>query len=106
MAPGALHVLEIAIGAAPMRRATLSSIVVGRQDLVRSAFLNEDAADWITVPLLSTAALLLGLLALYRARPWNIHGVAAFHRRDKWQKLGVLDVDETTADVLKLLPHC
>lgn len=64
MAPGIDHILEIAIGAAPMRRATLSSVVIGRQDLVRSLYLKEDAADWISVTLLSSAALLLGLLAL------------------------------------------
>ena len=64
MTPGTSHVLEIAIGAAPMRRATLSKIVIGRQDLVRSLFLKDDAADWISVTLLSTAAALLGLFAL------------------------------------------
>lgn len=64
MTPGTPHILQIAIGAAPMRRATLSAIVIGRQDLVRSLYLKEDAADWISVTLLSAAALLLGLLAL------------------------------------------
>lgn len=64
MAPGAAHVLRIDIGAAPMRKAALSSVVVGRRDLVQSLFLKEDAADWISVTLLSAAALLLGLLSL------------------------------------------
>lgn len=64
MAPGTPHILQIAIGAAAMRRAALSSIIFGRQDLVRSLYLKEDAAAWISVTLLSAAAALLGLFAL------------------------------------------